>query len=141
MMPARPSEHELRAPEAVAWGARPDAQPNRATRRARARQARLKKWSPHRSGTLLEFCSVELASGLILNDWRLMTGKNGHWIAMPAVKLLDRHGNPRVDANGKPIFNQIIEFRDRSTADKFNALVLGLIRAEYPDAFDRDVAP
>jgi hypothetical protein len=37
----------------------------------------------------------------------------------------------RVGANGKPIFNQIIEFRDRATADKFNALVLGLIRAEH----------
>jgi len=37
----------------------------------------------------------------------------------------------RVDANGKPIFNQIIEFRDRAAADKLNALVLGLIRAEH----------
>ena len=52
---------------------------------------------------MLGFLSVELASGLILNDLRLMTGKNGHWIAMPAVKLLDRDGNPRVDAAGKPI--------------------------------------
>lgn len=37
----------------------------------------------------------------------------------------------RLDANGKPIFNQIIEFRDRAAADKLNALVLGLIRAEH----------
>ena len=60
-----------------------------------------------------------LASGLILNDLRLMNGKNGHWIMMPAVRLLDRDGNPRADAAGKPIFNQIIEFRDRATDDRF----------------------
>ena len=76
-----------------------------------------------------------------MNDLRLMTGKNGHCIAMPAVKLLDRDGNPRVDANSKAIYSPVVEFRDRVTTDKFNALVLGLIRAEHPDAFDRGVAP
>jgi DNA-binding cell septation regulator SpoVG len=118
---ARPSERELRA-AAATWGSRP----------AAARRPRLRKWTPHASGARLGFMSVELASGLILNNLRLMTGKNGHWIAMPAVKLLDRDGHPRVDAAGKPIFNQLIEFRDRSTADRFNEMVIALVRAADP---------
>src|SRR5438445_12715587 len=120
MRPARTTARQFRAGEAAAWGPRPDSQPNRATRRAGARQARLRKWTPHANGALLGFLSVEFASGLILNDLRLRTGKNGQWVAMPAVKLLDRDGNPRVDATGKPIFHQLIEFRDRATADPFN---------------------
>jgi DNA-binding cell septation regulator SpoVG len=100
----------------------------------RRRQAKLRKWTGHRSGTLLGFCSVELASGMVINDLRLLTGKNGPWVAMPSQKQLDRDGNPRLDANGKPIFNQIVEFRDRATADKFNELVLALVRAAHPAA-------
>jgi DNA-binding cell septation regulator SpoVG len=135
VIPARPSESELCRGEAATWGARLDTQPNRTNRRATARQARLRKWTPYASGALLGFLSVEVASGLILNDLRLMTGKNGHWIATPAVKLVDRDGNPRVDAAGKPIFNQIVEFRDRATTEKFNGLVIELLRAAHPDAF------
>jgi hypothetical protein len=51
---------------------------------------------------------------------------------MPAQKQLDRDGNPRVDATGKPIFNQLIEFRDRATADRFSEMVIALARAADP---------
>ena len=61
-----------------------------------------------------------------------MTGKNGHWIAMPAVKQFDRDGQPRLDANGKPIFWPLVEFRDRATADRFNDMVIALVRAADP---------
>ena len=60
-----------------------------------------------------------------------MSGQRGPWAAMPAQKQLDRDGNPASRRYGKPIFNEIIEFRGRATADKFKALVLGLIRAEH----------
>jgi hypothetical protein len=116
-MPAGPSEGELRRYEAATWGANLDAQPNRANRRTAARQARLRKWTPRPSGAL-------------------MTGKNGPWIALPARKQLDRDGNLRVEAKGKALFNQITEFRDRAGADQFSALVLSLIRAQYPEDLD-----
>jgi hypothetical protein len=83
---------------------------------------------------MLAFLSVELASGIIVNGLRLMTGTSGLWIAMPSQKQLDRDGNPRLDVNGKPQFNQFIEFRDRATADRFNAMVIELVRAKYPEA-------
>lgn len=34
---------------------------------------------------------------------------------------------PRIDINGKPIFNQIIEFRGRATADRFSPMVIDLV--------------
>ena len=37
-----------------------------------------------------------------------------------------------LDAAGKPIFNQTIEFRDRTTADRFNEMVIALVRAADP---------
>ena len=58
------------------------------------RRPKLKKWVPHRSGPMLGFVDVQLASGLIVNGLRLMTGKNGLWIALPATKRVDQAGAP-----------------------------------------------
>jgi DNA-binding cell septation regulator SpoVG len=96
------------------------------------RQAKLKKWPPRRSRALLGFCSVQLPSGMISNDLRIMSGKNGLWVATPAQKQLDRDGQPRLDANGKPNYSQIVEFCNRATADRFAAMVLNLVRREHP---------
>jgi hypothetical protein len=71
-----------------------------------------------------------------------MPGANGLWVAMPAVKQLDRNGNPRLDTNGKQIFNQIVEFKDKTTADRFRDLVLELVLADYPgDLVDGALEP
>jgi hypothetical protein len=62
-----------------------------------------------------------------------MTGRDGAWVAMPSVKRFDRDGNPVRDANGKPIYDQIVEFRDKATADRFSALIIELVRREHPN--------
>jgi hypothetical protein len=115
------------AATAAAWGDKPS-----------PRRPKLKKWRPHRSGALLGFCSVELMSGMVINDLRIMTGKNGLWVAMPAQRQLDRDGQPKSDVNGKAIYNQLIEFRDRATSNRFAAMILDLIRGAHPDAFEGD---
>jgi SpoVG len=97
-----------------------------------AAQPRLRKWVPHRSGKLRGFCCVELASGLVLNGLRVMAGKSGLLVAMPAQKQLDAEGRRRLDASGKPLFDQIVEFRDRRTSDRFGAMVIDLVRAAHP---------
>jgi DNA-binding cell septation regulator SpoVG len=111
---------------------------NEAARRSRSGEAKpkLKAWKPHRSGALLGFCSVQLPSGMILHDLRVMSGKNGLWVAMPAQKQLDRDGQPRLDANGKPIYSQIVEFVDRATAERFGAMVIDLVQRAHPGALD-----
>jgi hypothetical protein len=82
------------------------------------------------------FFAIQLASGLILNDLRLMLGPKGAWwVAMPAVKMTDRDGNPLLDGNGKQRWSPIIEFADRITRDRFDEIAIGLIRRRHPEAF------
>jgi hypothetical protein len=131
-----PTAAQLDRGLAATWG-RPETSPRSpAVIAPRPRQPKLRKWTPHRSGSLLGFVTVELASGIVLGDLRIMTGKSGLWIAMPAIKQIDRNGNPRLDASGRSLFNQIIEFRDRKTSDRFNRTVLDLMRAAHPEALE-----
>ena len=111
------------AATAAAWGDRPP-----------TRQVKIKKWTPLRSRSLLGFLDIELRSGMISLDWRLMMGKNGLWVAAPAQKQLDRDGQPRLDANGRPVYRALIEFRNRRIAERFNAAVLDALRREDPYA-------
>ena len=90
--------------------------------------------TPLRSRSLLGFLDIELPSGMISLDWRLMMGKNGLWLAAPAQKQLDRDGQPRLDANGRPVSRALIEFRNRRIAERFNAAVLDALRREHPYA-------
>jgi DNA-binding cell septation regulator SpoVG len=126
----RSTDTQLRIGARAAWGAPRDG----VNRSERSRQAKLKKWTAHRSGALIGFVSVQLPSGMIVHDLRLMTGKNGYWIALPAMKQVDRDGRPRTDANGKAIFSPIIEFADRIASDRFRDLVIDVIRREHPEA-------
>jgi DNA-binding cell septation regulator SpoVG len=121
------TEFERRRADAATLAPRPDTAEEHV-----CRQARLKKWMPRRSGALLGFCSVQLPSGLVINGLRVMTGADGLWIASPAQKQVDRAGQPRRDANGKQIYSQIVEFKDKPTADRFRDLILDLVHRQYP---------
>jgi DNA-binding cell septation regulator SpoVG len=97
----------------------------------------LRKWTPGRypAGTMLGFLSVELSSGLIIKDLRLIVGPNaGVWITMPARQQMDRDGRPGRSANGKPIWSDFIEFQDKATRDRFEDQFLELTRTEHPKA-------
>jgi hypothetical protein len=96
----------------------------------------LKKWTERRSGALCGFAEVELASGLIISGLRIMRGERGLWVAMPAQKQADADGNPRLDANGKALYEQIIAFRDRKTSDRFGAMVIALVSAAHPGSLE-----
>jgi hypothetical protein len=121
------------AAAAAAWGARPA-----------PRHPRIRKFTPwiNQARTVLGFLSIELPSGMILNGCKVMVGPNGaRWIALPAVKQTDVQGNPRTDANGKPVSNHYVEFRDRATRDRFQAPILEALRREHPEVFDGEGAP
>jgi hypothetical protein len=102
-------------------------------------EATIRRWQPRRNlaGTRLGFLSVELPSGLVINDAKLMIGPKGkHWIAMPSVQRLAPNGDPLLDANGKPSYSKFVEFRDRATSDRFGDMVLDALRRQHPKAFD-----
>jgi DNA-binding cell septation regulator SpoVG len=125
-----PSQATLRRAEAATWGDRGGRPPP---------QGKITKWTPYRNpaGTMLGFLSAQLPSGMIINGMRLMIGPKGaHWVAMPSEKRLDQEGQPVVGADGKPVFHQVIEFKDRQTRDRFQEQILDLLRAQCPTALD-----
>ena len=97
--------------------------------------AKILRFTPHQAGSMLAFLNVELPSGMIVNDLKLMIGPTGKpWLAMPSQKQVDRDGSPRLDANGKQVWSQFVEFASRSAADRFRHLVLDALRLEHPEA-------
>ena len=100
--------------------------------------AKILRFTPHQAGSMLAFLSIELPSGMIVNDLKLMIGPAGKpWLAMPSQKQVDRDGSPRLDANGKQVWSQFVEFASRSAADRFRHLVLDALRLEHPEALAR----
>ena len=72
---------------------------------------------------------------MVVHDLKLIIGPTGKpWLAMPSRQQLDRDGNPRLDANGKQTYTQLVEFASRSAADRFRHLVLDALRLEHPEA-------
>jgi hypothetical protein len=93
---------------------------------------------PYRNpaGTMLAFLKIKLPSGIILNDAKLMIGPAGrHWISLPSAKQLDASDKVRRDPNGKPIWSQFVEFRDRAARDHFEEQVLAVLRRQHPALF------
>ena len=64
---------------------------------------------------------------------RILVGTNGPFIALPEQPVL-KDGKLKRDVNGKPVYAQTVQWKDRATSDKFNAAVIKLLLAEYPDA-------
>lgn len=90
---------------------------------------RILSWRPfcNDARTLRGFFSVELPSGLVLHGCKLMVGPKGQpWIAPPATK--------REVPDGKPIWDPIVDFRDRETRDRFTAAVLDALAQAHPEA-------
>lgn len=81
-------------------------------------RSKFRKFTPHRSGALIAFFTAELSSGMIINDLKLMTGKNGYWIALPAQWQFDRDSQPRTDINGKALYSPVIEFTSCEVPDQ-----------------------
>ena len=91
----------------------------------------VKRWKAHRNpaGTMLGFFSVELSSGLIVNGFRLMIGPKGkRWIAPPSVRRAEL-------VDGKAVWDDTVEYRTAGIRDKFNRLVIDLLRRQLPECF------
>jgi DNA-binding cell septation regulator SpoVG len=128
-----PSQAMLRRAEQASWGRRPA-----------ARQGKILRSTSFRNpaGTMLGFISAELPSGMIIHSMKLMVAPRGRrWIAMPAEKRVDSDGKPVIGPDGKPLYHQLIEFRDKATSKWFRDQILELLRSAHPDAFDDGSAP
>jgi hypothetical protein len=123
----RPSQPELQRAERATWGVAP------------APSVKIRKFSAYKNAakTLFGFVSLELPSGLVLNECKLMRGQAGsYWIAPPSIKLTDKDGIPRLDPHGKAVWSPIVEFKNRETRDRFNEQVIEALRLRHPEAFE-----
>jgi len=59
---------------------------------------------------------------------------------MPARQRRGPDDQVALDEWGRPIYDAVIEFRDRAARDRFNALLLAALRHQHPEAFAGAVA-
>jgi len=100
--------------------------------RERRASGELRRRTPRLAGLLLNFAGVQFASRILINDIGVISGRNGPWCAIPSIKQFDSNGRPKLGADGKPTYPQIVEFVDRETADKFGVLIVKLIHDGHP---------
>jgi hypothetical protein len=95
----------------------------------------LREWRPARKNTLIGFCSIELPSGLQIDDIAVHLRNGRAWVSFPARPLLDADGQ-QVVRDGRPQYVSTIRWRNRDLADRFSAAVVELVRDVDPDAFN-----
>ena len=75
------------------------------------REIAISDWKPHSKNTLVGFFTATLPSGLVLHNLMLHQKNDSRWISFPAREW--------TDAQGQKQYARFIEFRDRTTADRF----------------------
>jgi DNA-binding cell septation regulator SpoVG len=101
--------------------------------------AQILPFTPYRNaaGTMAGFLSVGLPSGLVVHGLKLMVGPRGvRWIAPPDIKRRDQDDRLVLGEGGKPVYDPVIEFRDRNSRDRFNEIVIEALGQAHPKAFD-----
>jgi hypothetical protein len=63
------------------------------------------------------------------------------WASLPSKPVLDRDGRQKTDANGKPAYAAILEWRARELRDRFSDSVVESIRRLHPEALDDGAEP
>jgi DNA-binding cell septation regulator SpoVG len=104
-----------------------------------AGKAKIIRFTPFRNaaGTMAGFLSIETPCGMVIHGLKVIIGSTGtRWIAMPDAKRRDRDDQLVLDANGKPIWDAVIEFCNRDAGDRFGAMILQALREQHPEVFD-----
>jgi hypothetical protein len=99
-----------------------------------SRRMRLISFKPLVKKSLRGFASIELPIGLKISDIPVLVSHGKAWAALPSKPQIDKDGQQKRDANGKPAYSPILEWRDRDLSDRFSAAVIELIKAANPEA-------
>jgi hypothetical protein len=115
------------------WGEPPTAQ--------RPRTIALVAWRPFVKGALRGFATVELPIGLEIADCPVLVSNGKAWASLPSKPVLDRDGRQKTDANGRPAYTAILEWRAQELRDRFSDAVVEAIRRLHPEALDDGAEP
>jgi hypothetical protein len=86
---------------------------------APAKAIAISDWKPYPKGTLQGFFTAQLPSGMIVRGCSLHTKNGASWLTMPSEKF------PKQD--GSTGYKPVVEFVNRSVADKFRDQVIDAI--------------
>jgi hypothetical protein len=111
-------------------------QNHRKMRRYQARSRRLVSWEPLANGALRGFRCVDPPIGLKLFDYPVLLGPLRPWASLPSKLQIDREDRQKKDANGKRVFEPLLEWRARDLGDRFSTALIALVRTALPDALD-----
>jgi hypothetical protein len=123
------TQAELRRGERATWGLKPGGSLTRP-------KMRLVSWKPLIKNSLRGFATIELPIGLRMFDVPVLVSNGKAWASLPSKPQIDKDGQHKRDANGKPAYAPILEWRDRDLADGFSAAVVALIRDAHPEALE-----
>jgi hypothetical protein len=94
---------------------------------------RLIGFRPVAKGALRGFVSIELPSGLRIDDVAVFASASRTWATLPSKPVVDHDGR-QVERDGKKQYAAILRWPDRDTSDRWSEAVVALVRAEHPDA-------
>src|SRR5437764_12659502 len=86
---------------------------------------RLVSFKPLSKGSLRGFATVELPIGLKIADVPVLVSNGKIWAALPAKPQL-AEGRQKLDANGKPAYVPVLEWRTKELRDQFSDRVVAL---------------
>jgi len=91
---------------------------------------RARDWRPLERNTLRGFFTLELPSGMILNECTYHRAASGaEWIGLPGRPQLDREGKQRRDpATGKALYAPVVELKGKEPRERFQTAALEAVR-------------
>ena len=99
-------------------------------------------WKHVPGGSLVGFCDVRLASGMVLHEVSIIRGKEGGtWASPPSKPMLGRDGRVMLDDAGKRRYTPIVSFVDAATRKRFSEGVIEALRLAHPEALAIEPVP
>jgi DNA-binding cell septation regulator SpoVG len=95
---------------------------------------RILEWRPLRKKSLHGFVKVQMPSGMIVIDVKILTGERGAWASPPSKPVMSSDGTTLKDDNGKVRYSSIIEFTSKDIRNSWSDAVIDAIRQAHPEA-------
>jgi hypothetical protein len=102
---------------------------------------RLVEWRLVRRNSLCGFASVELPSGLVIEDCPLLATAGPACVSLPSRPMIWPDGAPLSHEAGKARYATMLRWRNRTTDDRWSAAVVAFVRETHPDSLADGGAP
>lgn len=99
-------------------------------------QVIIEEFKPIRKNSLLGFAKVRMPSGLIFNDCPVCTTNGKVWASPASKPAMTSAGTQLIGANGKPVWQHIVDFASKELRGKWSDAVIAALRQSHPQVFE-----